>query len=242
MASCEGRLEALSALVDGELGSEEELELRRHVDSCETCQAWRAQLDGLSNAVARSIGRQRAPRELAFRVRRLETVSWRGRAASVASVAALALVLVAAVAFFERPPPGSGSEALLLEDHHRFVSGGSALAVPSSDPGAVTRGLAAKLPFRVVVAEVEGARLRGGHDCSLPEGRAAYLQYELEGERISVFVAPRLTPPAGPEPCRSVAGETLCTFEGPGQTVAVVARRAETAQAFQRAAWIVSAP
>jgi len=240
VASCEGRLEALSALLDGELAPEEELELRRHLDSCEACQAWRAQLDGLFAAVARSIGRERAPRQLEFRVRRMETVSWRGRAASVAGAAALGLVAV--LAFLGRTPPGGGSEALLIEDHQRFVSGVSKLAVPSSDPGAVSRGLAAKLPFRVVVAEVEGAHLRGGHDCSLPEGRAAYLQYELEGERVSVFVAPELASPVGPEPCRSVAGETLCTYEGPRQTVAVVARRPETAQAFERAAWIVSAP
>jgi anti-sigma factor RsiW len=237
MSSCEGRLEALSALLDGELAPEEELELRRHVDTCEACQAWRTQLGGLSTAVARSIGRERAPRQLALRVRRLETVSWRGRAAAAASAAAG--VLVAALVWFGQTAPRDGSAALLIEDHHRLVSGASALAIPSSDPGAVSRGLAAKLPFRVAVSDVEGARLRGGHDCSLPEGRAAYLQYEREGERISVFVAPHLAPGPGSEPCRTVSGETLCTFEGEGQMVAVVARRPETAQAFQRAASIV---
>lgn len=240
MSSCEGRLEALSALLDGELDPEEELELRRHVDTCEACRAWRAQLDGLSTAVARSIGRERAPRQLALRVRRLETVSWRHRAA--AGAAAAAAVLFAALVLFGRTPPGDGSAALLVDDHHRFVSGASALAVPSSDPGAVSRELAEKLPFQVAVAEVEGAHLRGGHDCSLPEGRAAYLQYEHEGERVSVFVAPHLTPHPGTEPCRTVAGETLCTFAGPRQTVAVVARRPETALAFENAAWIVESP
>lgn len=235
MSSCEGRLEALSALLDGELAPDEELELRRHVDTCGACQAWRTRLDGLSTAVAHSIGRERAPRQLAFRVRRLEAVSWRGRAAAAMAAAA---VLVGALVLFGRAPEEAGSASLLIEDHHRFVSGASALAVPSSDPGAVSSGLAAKLPFRVAVARVEGAQLRGGHDCSLPEGRAAYLQYEREGERVSVFVAPHLRAGSGAEPCRSLAGETLCTFAGSRQTVAVVARRPETALAFQKAAWI----
>jgi len=39
MSNCEGQLEALSALLDGELGPEEELELRRHVDARDTCWA-----------------------------------------------------------------------------------------------------------------------------------------------------------------------------------------------------------
>jgi len=237
MSSCEGRLEALSALLDGELAPAEELDLRRHLDTCDACQAWRARLEGLSKAVARSIGREHASRQLTLRVRRLETAYWRGRAAALAGTAAL--VLVGALALLGRTAPGDGSAALLIEDHQRFVADASAMALPSSDPGTVSRGLAAKLPFRVALAGVEGARLRGGHDCSLPEGRAAYLQYELEGEPVSVFVARQLTPAPGPGPCRMVAGETLCTFEGRGQTVAVVARRPETARAFQRAAWIV---
>jgi len=239
MASCEGRLEALSALLDGELAPEEELELRRHLDTCEACQAWRARLEELSTAVAHTIGRERAPRPLALRVRRLETLSWRGRAAAATAAAA---VLLGALVLLGRPPARGGGESLLVEDHHRFVSGETTLALASSDAGAVARGLAERLPFRVDVAEVEGAHLLGGHDCSLPEGRAAYLQYERGGERVSVFVAPHLSPGRGPESCRAVAGETLCTFAGPRQTVAVVARRAETARAFQEAASIVETP
>jgi anti-sigma factor RsiW len=138
--------------------------------------------------------------------------------------------------------PGDAAAVRLVEDHRRFVSGETALAVPSSDPGAVARGLSARLPFQVAVAEVAGAQLRGGQDCSLAEGRAAYLQYEREGERVSVFVAPRLTPGAGAEPCRTVAGVTLCTFAGPRETVAVVGPRPETARAFRSAARIVGSP
>lgn len=241
MSSCKGRLETISALFDGELTPGEELDLRRHIDTCEACQAWRDQLGGLSAAVARSIGRERAPYPLVLRIHRLEAVSWRAWAAG-AAVAAAAVLAFAALVFYGRTAPGDGSGFFLIEDHQRFVSGASALAIPSSDPADVARALAARLPFQVAVASVEGSRLRGGHDCSLPEGRAAYLQYEREGERISVFVAPRLTPGGTSGPCRTIAGQTLCTFAGPRQTVAVVARRAETALAFEKAVRIVSAP
>lgn len=239
MHSCPGRLEEISALLDGELGHDEELELRRHLDACEVCAAWRTHLEGLSKGVAASLGRERAPRTLAHRVGRLQPPGWRRWAA--AGVAAAA-VLVGAVVLLGRPAADDAAAIQLVEDHRRLVSGQTALAVPSSDASEVARGLSARLPFRVVIAEVAGASLRGGQDCSLTQGRAAYVQYESEGERVSVFVAPHLLAGTGEDPCRTVGGETLCTFSGPGQTVAVVAPRPETARAFQRAAWIVGSP
>lgn len=236
MSSCAGRVEEISALLDGELASDEELELRRHVDTCEVCAAWRTHLEAFSRGMAGSLGRERAPRTLAHRVARLEPSAWRRwTAAGIATAAAL----VGAALLLGRTNGGEASASRMVADHRRLASGEAALAVPSSDPSEVARDLSARLPFRVVVADVAGARLRGGQDCSLNEGRAAYVQYERGGERVSVFVAPYLTPGRGDEPCRAVAGETLCTFAGPRQTVAVVARRPETALAFQRAAWIV---
>lgn len=239
MRSCPGRLEEVSAFLDGELASDEELEFRRHVDTCDVCAAWRAHLEALSRGVAASLGRERAPRTLAHRVERLQPPAWRRRAG--AGVAAAA-VLVVAVLLLGRTGGGDAAAIQLIGDHRRLVSGETALAVPSSDPSEVAQGLSARLPFRVAVAEVTGASLRGGQDCSLAQGRAAYVQYERGGERVSVFVAPHLLPGTGAESCRTVDGETLCTFAGPRQTVAVVASRPETALAFQRAAWIVGSP
>lgn len=248
MSNCNGQLEALSALLDGELGPEEELELRRHIDGCDTCRAWQAQLDALSIGVANSIGRERAPRPLLHRVRRLQKTSPRHgpRAAAVAVGSAF----LAAGLLFGRMPGNDTNASRLVEDHRRFVSGETTLALLSSDPGALARDLAARLPFELAIAEVEGARLLGGQDCSLANGPAAYLQYELqyehegEHERVSVFVARRLPPlhdaaDANAEPCQMVSGAALCTFTGPQQTVAVVASNPATAQAFRRAAWIV---
>lgn len=238
MASCPDRFEEISAFLDGELASDEELELRRHLDACDPCAAWRAHLEALSRGVARSLGRERAPRTLANRVERLQPPVWRRRAMAGFATAA---ALVGAALLLSRTDGGDAAAVQLMEDHRRLVSGETALAVPSSNPSEVARWLSARLPFQVAVADVAGASLRGGQDCSLAEGRAAYVQYEREGERISVFVAPHLTPGPLGKPCRTVAGETLCTFTGPRETVAVVASP-ETAHAFQKAVWIVGSP
>ena len=238
MSSCPGRVEEISAFLDGELVSDEELELRRHLDACDVCAAWRACLESLSRGVASSLGRERAPRTLANRIERLRPPTSRRR---VVAGLATAAALVGAALLLSPTDGGDAAAVRLIEDHRRLISGETSLAVPSSDPSEVARGLSARLPFRVAVADVAGASLRGGQDCSLTEGRAAYLQYEHEGERISVFVAPHLTPGPRGEPCRTVAGETLCTFAGPRETVAVVASP-ETAHAFQKAAWIVGSP
>ena len=130
MSSCEGHLEALSALLDGELGPEEELELRRHVDSCETCRAWHAQLEALSTGIVHSIGRERAPRLLVHRVRRLQASSARGRA--TAGTAA-GVALFAALVLLGQMSGSDEGASRLVEDHRWFVSG-ETIAVVASVP------------------------------------------------------------------------------------------------------------
>lgn len=234
MASCDERLEVLSGLIDGELSAAEELELRRHLDGCPVCAAWWAQLQALSRGLSSVLGRPRAPSTLHARVGRIAP---RRSGLRIGVAAGAVLLLAALLALVTR----SDREALvpaLVEDHHRLVSGAIALAVPSSDPDEVAHGLAARLPFRVAVAEVAGAKLRGGHACSLPGLSAAYLQYERAGERVSVFVYPRGARKAD-DRCREVGGESLCTFARPADTVAVVASRPETARAFGSAARVL---
>lgn len=278
MPSCPGRIEDISAFLDGELDRDEELELRRHLDDCELCAAWHDRLELFSEGLARSLGRERAPASLARRVGVLRRPTGSQRVAiglaGMAALVAAALLLgrtidggvagsIAGVSHESLVDPGSDRNAAfalqLIEDHHRWTSGETALVVSSSDASEIARGLSARLPFQVGVAGITGARLRGGQDCSLAEGRAAYLQYELQyeraGELVSVFVAPELmagadgdgdwdrsSRSAGEASCRRIGDEVLCTFRGSGQTIAVVAARPETARSFQRAAWIVDPP
>jgi anti-sigma factor RsiW len=239
MSDCRGRLEAVSALVDGELAPEEELELRRHLEACEACGAWRRQLEALSAGLASSLGRERAPRALAWQVERLAPRRRRRRALA----AALAGTTAAATALWLLLPRDELAAELLLDDHRDLVSGRTALAVPSSDPSEVARDLAGRLPFRIEVAPVPGAELRGGHACTLKGLRAAYLQYLRRGEAVSVFVIPgSVSTGAGLDRCAQIEGANLCAFAGAHETLAVVASSAEVAQAFRASAHVVERP
>jgi anti-sigma factor RsiW len=238
MSECRGRLEAVSALVDAELAPEEELELRRHLDACEVCAAWRGHLEALSAGLASSLGRERAPRALAWQVAQLAP---RRRRRS-ASAAALAGATAAAAALWLSLPRNELASELLLDDHRNLVSGRTALAVPSSDPSEVARDLGERLPFRIEVEPVAGAELRGGHACTLKGLRAAYLQYRRGGEAVSVFVIPgSVRTSTGLDRCTQLEGESLCAFAGPRETLAVVASSADLAQAFRTSAHVVEA-
>lgn len=239
MTECRGRVEASSALMDGELAPDEELELRRHLDVCATCAAWQRQLEALSTGVASSLRRTRAPRGLVREIARLAP----RRARTGAIGASLLAAAAAAVAALVILPRTELTSRLLLDDHRRLVSGTEQLAVPSSDPNEVARDLGGRLPFRIEVERVAGAELRGGHPCTLRGRKAAYLQYERRGEPISVFVIPgTVRAGAGPGRCERIDGESLCAFAGPHETLAVVASSTELAQSFRTAAHVVQAP
>lgn len=238
--SCPGRVEALSALLDGELEREEELELRRHLERCERCAAWRAELEGLSGALARELRRERAPRRLGERVARLaprRVSPLRGPERPRAALALGAGVLLAAglaAAWALHPRPSF--EAALVADHRKLVSGRVALDAAASDPRTVERVLAARLPFSVELGTVPGAKLLGGHACHLAGRDAAYLQFERGGERVSVFAFPRaeMRRVGGPR-CRLVGGASLCEWDAPGHTVAVVSSDPSAVASFESA-------
>jgi anti-sigma factor RsiW len=239
MDRCEGRLEEISALSDGELGGEQELELRRHLDTCETCAAWRTQLEALSANVAASLGRERAPVSLAHRVDRLAVGTAPGTRVLVPLAAAVAALTLSWLGFALLRSAAS-TERALLRDHERLVAGRTALAVPSADPSEVAQRLGELLPFGIAVEAVKGARLRGGHACTLQGLRAAYLQYERGGEPVSVFLYPRGTQgrdvAASPDgSCRAFGETSVCAFEGTDEIVTVVASSPAAARDFRHA-------
>lgn len=235
MTECRTHLEALSALLDGELAADEELALRRHLDDCGSCRVWRRHLETLSKSVASSLGRERAPRALAREVQRLAPA--RQRVLSAAAVVAVTAAI--GVVVLSRAELSSG---VFVEDHRSLVSGRTPLAVPSSDPGEVARSLGERLPFQIEVGAVAGAELRGGHPCTLRGHQTAYLQYAQDGEPVSVFVIPgKVRAGAGAGRCERIRGESLCAFAGPHETLAVVASSADVARAFRTAARVVQA-
>lgn len=214
---CPGCVEALSALMDGELDAAGELDLRRHLDACSVCEALRGDLEELSVALTTTVGRTPAPRALARRL----TARRPGRSLSTIGVSAAIVMLAAAIVWGLR---GDGSaDADMVSDHRRLIAATQSLDLPSSDAKLVARGLGERLPFRIEFASASDAHLRGGHACRIRGVDAAYLQYERHGELISVFAHLGGTPErtSGPR-CRDLGGERLCSWVSDGQTVTVV--------------------
>ena len=218
---CPGRLEQLSALLDGELDADEELELRRHLDGCSTCEALQKDLEALSAALAATIGVTPAPRELAHRV--MARTPRRSRTAIQVSSA---IAIVAIVLIWGWQGDKSFDE-LMVSDHQRLVASPQSLDVQSPDAKLVAKRLAERLPFQIELASASNARLQGGHACQIRGMDAAYLQYEQHGELISVFAFPEGRPGDSTEPrCRNLGNERLCSWEREGQTITVVGSRA----------------
>jgi anti-sigma factor RsiW len=242
VSSCQGRTEAISALLDGELGSDEELELRRHLEACEVCAAWRAQFEAYALGLARTIGRERAPRGLSERISRLAPRPFWPLRAALALAAALAAV---GLWTLETRRAVNAFDSALVNDHQRLVSGVEPLEVVSADPAQVALELSQRLPFRIEVARVEGARLRGGHACRIEGRSAAYLQFDDERamERVSVFVYASENPrPALAPRCRTLYGQSLCSWEGRGQSLTAVATTLDAAQHFAESARLSTPP
>lgn len=218
---CPGRLEELSVLLDGELDAEEELELRRHLDGCSTCEALHKDLEALSAALATTIGVTPAPRELTYRV--MARTPRRSRTAIQVSSA---IAIVATVLIWGWQGDESFDE-LMVSDHQRLIASPRSLDVQSPDAKLVAKGLTERLPFQIELASAPDARLQGGHACQIRGMDAAYLQYEQHGELISVFAYPEGRPGDSAEPrCRNLGDERLCSWEREGQTVTVVGSRA----------------
>jgi anti-sigma factor RsiW len=226
---CSRRWEEISALLDGELEPQAELDLRRHLDSCEVCAGWRAYLRALSQAAA-GAHLARAPSSL---VRRVREMAPRGRSWSTFGGTAAALGLVAAVGLWLTQAAGDRLEEAILSDHHRLVAGGMPLHVRTSEPAVLRAALSSRLPFEVDVGVTHDAALVGGRACSLAGVPAAYLQFERGGEVVSVFAyRTRGSPRPAATRCEDSAGERVCVREAPEETVVVVASRAETASEF----------
>lgn len=94
--------------------------------------------------------------------------------------------------------------AAVKADHLLSLSNKAPVHVPGPDPRQVAHGLESRLKFAVVSVDLqaEGAVLRGGRECRLQGIPTAFLQYDFNGERISLFQmeADRIALPARLQP------------------------------------------
>jgi anti-sigma factor RsiW len=238
MTPCAARFEALNAYVDGELRPAEELDLRRHLDVCESC---RAQVDGLlalKDAVAGSAEVRPVPHTLRERLGSIDQPRvrrWWGGLGALAALAAAALVVVGLTRLTDRARQAEPDRVIeaLIADHLHFLQVEDAVELASNDPAEIAAWFAGKVPFPVHVPALRSATLLGGRLCSLWGKKVALTFYEVEGGRISLFVADPATVPSRRQPapgCTDALGNyRVCFIPTSATLLAMVADKHHTA-------------
>lgn len=178
---CSGRLEMLSAHVDGELSADERADLESHLGSCAACERALLQLRELKASLSRGEARATLPAALEHRLERHPRARWRWPWA--AAVAAAAVAIVAVAVFWPRSSPVE----VLADDHLRYATSKAPWQFEAEAPAEAERALSGRLPFAFNAPALTGARLRGGRLCNLAGHPAAMLFYDRDGQRLSLF-------------------------------------------------------
>jgi len=240
MTRCNTPFDPLNAYVDGQLAPAEELELRRHLDVCETCRSGVETLLALKNVVAGSAETRPVPHTLRQRLGTLaERSSGRSfvRGWGLAVVAAaLAAGLLLALGVTRWRMLGRSAEAdvvaeALVTDHVHFLAMPDALEIASRDPQQIAEWFRDKVAFPVRVPELHGADLLGARLCSLWGHKVALAFYETQGKRLSVFITDPTTFPSRSEAgCRTALGDyRVCMIPTSSTVLAAVGETAPMA-------------
>ncbi|MEO6954191.1 MAG: zf-HC2 domain-containing protein [Polyangia bacterium] len=202
---CEGVWRFCDAFVDGEFGDVERAEFESHLEGCHDCQAIVRAQATWKQAVRAAAPREKAPdvfrarldAQLAREVASKEALKAQVDAAlgEVATVPPRSFVSRAwpyaacgciALALLVTRGPHAGVTADLIAKHQRNlpieISGGS---------DNVRRWYADKVDFPVRPPVFVGAHpgaLRGGRLANVRDHQAAYLFYEVDGNKVSVFI------------------------------------------------------
>jgi len=243
MTRCTTTIAELSAYTDGELSTEEELLLRRHLDVCLTCQKMTEILSALKETVTSSAEVYPLPRTLRVSIqlrpppRRWSFFPW-GTFLRRGLIAALLFLAFAGGAGLVRKRDIALPDDLLaqtLVTHHlQTVAGADDLGISSNDPQVVAAWFQTQVPFPVQVSSFADGRLLGGRVKMLLDQPVALVSYERDGARLSLFTfAPRTHPAVGeeappsetrPPQCSTVFNEyTFCLQESEEAVHAVVA-------------------
>ncbi len=238
MTPCAARFEPLNAYVDGQLLPPEELDLRRHLDVCESCRAQVDTLLAMKEAVAGSAEVRPVPHTLRQQLATLAQPPgrrWRRGILAFAALAAAVFIAVGVTRLIGRARQAEPDRVIeaLLADHLHFLQVQDAVEFASDDPARIAAWFAEKVPFPVRVPELRGATLLGGRLCSLWGKKVALTFYEVDGKRVSLFVADPATVPARPQPtvgCATALGDyRVCFIPTSPTLLAMVADKHQTA-------------
>lgn len=187
----------ISAYLDGELPASESAEVRQHLEACPTCRALAEQEQRIRTLLRARRHSLRAPAPEAVWQRVREGLDQadtqrRMRRQWFAVAASLAVLAIGAGAFYSSAPSRTREVvAETVDDHIRYgLNPGAGLDMSTSDPKLLSQWFQGRLDIGVNVPPLEraGLQLRGGRVCYLLDRRVAYLMYEKEGRRYSLFV------------------------------------------------------
>jgi anti-sigma factor RsiW len=185
---CAGVSRFVDTYIDGEFGEGDRVEFEAHVAECEACRTkvrtqaeWKRLIKAaapreqasaaLRNRISRSIARESKP-----------MLSWRAWAfRAMPAAAAVGLVATLMISRVQWSPVCADVVAKHQRNLPIEVSGGS---------DQVRRWYSDKVDFPVRPPQFrnEPATLRGGRLASIGDKQAAYLVYDMNGIRVSVFV------------------------------------------------------
>ena len=205
---CSSVRERLRSLVRGRAEAEDELELRRHLTTCEACRYEEQAERLLDEALGERLPRPTAPAALRRRVAALagaarpaaqDRLAGRLRApAARAAMAAAAALLLAALGFAAGRAAqlrAAGSAALsdeLVTDHLRALASAHPHDVESSDSHQVKPWFEGRIDFAPVVPGDRGElRLLGGALGYVHDRKAAVVSYGLRRHRVTLLAFPR---------------------------------------------------
>ena len=185
---CAGISRFVDTYLDGEFAETDRAEFEAHLGECETCRGkvrvqaeWKSAIKAaaprepapaaLRNRVARSIARESKP-----------MLSWRAWAVrAMPAAAAVGLVATFMISKVQWSPVAADVVAKHQRQLPIEVSGG---------PEQVKEWYSGKVDFPVHVPQFRNlsAALRGGRLASIGDKQAAYLVYDVHGDKVSVFI------------------------------------------------------
>jgi anti-sigma factor RsiW len=200
---CDACRRLLPAYGDNELSVESALEVERHVRSCPRCRAALQRQRTFSETLRRLYPRAPLPAALEERVRRAVRAApaarfWLNGLALAASL----LLVVGTVWRLARPHtvPAPASVMAAADIHRNARQHELPLGIRSADAAAVNAWLAHALSFPVSapVQQTVAMKLQGASVVDLAGERAGYVQYQRNGDPVSLFLlAPRAWPTTG---------------------------------------------
>ena len=236
--SCEEAQQWIHPYVDGELDLVRTLEVERHLDECPACAQVRDQIQAVRAAVSNAALRQRAPAELAARIRRslqengpelvagpsvvvrtapsnVRSMSWRwlGIAAAVVAMASLTGTWLF---YGSRGSSGELVAQQIVTSHIRSLLADHLMDVVSTDQHTVKPWFTGKLAFSPPVEDLadRGFALSGGRLDVVGDQTVAALVYRHRKHVINLFIWPNTDELAAPPAALTRNGYHLRSWAG----------------------------